>query len=161
MDYTVVFDRSVATAGYRTWWFPALGAVMTAGCGLFVLQQVRKNSPRQLATVFLALMTMLIALWTVDAFVTTFGQYYGLKSAIADGRAAVVVGVVTDFMPHHMGGRGPEKFCVRDTCFAYSDSVVTGGFNTTQANGGPIRDGLPVRVTYVGGRIVRLEIGRR
>lgn len=159
MEYDVIFD--VTTAGYRTWWFPALGAVLTAGCGLFVRQLMRKNSPRQLATVFLALMTMLIGLWTVGAFAMTFGQYYSLRSAIADGRVAVVEGVVKDFKPHHIGGRGPEKFCVSDTCFAYSNSIVTEGFNTTQASGGPIRDGLPVRVTYVGGSIVRLEVGRR
>ena len=51
-----------------------------------------------------------------------------------------------------------ERFCVSGTCFEYSDYVVTGGFNNTSSHGGPIRAGLPVRVSHVGDRIVKLEI---
>jgi hypothetical protein len=51
-----------------------------------------------------------------------------------------------------------ESFCVSGVCFRYSDYVVTAGFNQTSSHGGPIRDGLPVRVTYIGNTIVKLEV---
>jgi len=53
-----------------------------------------------------------------------------------------------------------ERFCVSGVCFAYSDFVITSGFNNTSSHGGPIREGLPVRVTYVGDMIVKLEVAR-
>ncbi len=152
MHYEVVFD--VAAAGYKGWWFPAIGAVFTGFLALAVHHHVKSNSPHQLRAVFLALLAMLSALWTVAVFAMTFGDYYGLKRAIADGRGDVVEGVVTDFWQNYQKGR--EKFCVRNTCFQYSDAVVTAGFNTT----GLIRDGLQVCVTHVSGTIARLEVGR-
>jgi hypothetical protein len=41
---------------------------------------------------------------------------------------------------------------------SYSDYVVTAGFNNTASHGGPIRQDLPVRISYVGNSIVKLEI---
>jgi hypothetical protein len=42
--------------------------------------------------------------------------------------------------------------------FCYSDYEVTAGFNNSASHGGPIREGLPVRVSYIGNTIVRLEV---
>jgi len=67
--------------------------------------------------------------------------------------------VVTRFKPMPPSGHAPEEFCVKDRCFQYSDFEVSPAFNTTSSHGGPIREGLPVRVTYVGNAIVRLEVG--
>jgi len=76
------------------------------------------------------------------------------------GRVNVVEGIVTNFDPMPYGGHKNESFCVARTCFHYSDFDFTGGgFNNTSSHGGPIRPGLPVRVTYVDGTIVRLQIG--
>lgn len=152
MHYEVNFD--VAAAGYKAWWFSTMGAVFTGFLALAVRHHVKKNSPHQLRVVFLALLTMLSALWTVAVFLMTFGDYDDLKRAISDGRGDVVEGVVTDFWQNY--SKGAEKFCVRNTCFQYSAAVVTAGFNTT----GLIHDGLQVRVTHVGGAIARLEVGR-
>ena len=57
-----------------------------------------------------------------------------------------------------VSGHAMEHFCVRQACFEYSDFVITAGFNNTASYGGPIRDGLPVRVTYVGNAIAKLEV---
>ncbi|MEO7576992.1 MAG: hypothetical protein ABIT83_05210, partial [Massilia sp.] len=65
---------------------------------------------------------------------------------------------VADFVPMPAAGHAMERFCVQQACFSYSDFVIGGGFNNTASHGGPIRAGLPVRVTYVDGDIVKLEI---
>ncbi|WP_321797617.1 hypothetical protein [Burkholderia sp. BCC1988] len=65
---------------------------------------------------------------------------------------------MTAFEPMPYGGHAMERFCVGQVCFSYSDYVVTGGFNNTASHGGPIRAGLPVRVSYVDGLIVKLEV---
>ena len=56
-------------------------------------------------------------------------------------------------------GHQDETFTVNGIHFAYSDYVITGGFNQTQSHAGPIREGFAVRIHYVarGNIIVKLE----
>ena len=56
------------------------------------------------------------------------------------------------------GGHRGEHFCVADACFDYADFIVTAAFNNTSSHGGPINEGLPARVTYVGNAIVKLGL---
>jgi hypothetical protein len=44
--------------------------------------------------------------------------------------------------------------------FSYPDYTVTCGFNNTASRGGPIREGLQVRIHYVDQLILRLEVAR-
>lgn len=52
--------------------------------------------------------------------------------------------------------------CVSGVHFAYSDFVVTAGFNQTSSHGGPIHEGLLLRIAYTGSAddatIVKLDI---
>jgi hypothetical protein len=61
-------------------------------------------------------------------------------------------------MPY--AGHANEHFTVCGVPFSYSDYVVTEGFNRTSSHGGPMREGLWVRITYVGDIIARLEIAK-
>lgn len=98
-------------------------------------------------------------LWTSLAFGSTYGSYYEFRAAANSGDFRVEEGIVTKFRPPaDVGGKGPEQFCVADTCFAYSKYVAYAGFHNTSAHGGPLREGLQVRVTHVGNAIVRLQI---
>ena len=67
-------------------------------------------------------------------------------------------GVVRDFVPERLGGHGLERFRVGDTRFEYSSSDSKSAFNWTVGNGGPIREGLRVRILDVDGAIARVEI---
>jgi 4-amino-4-deoxy-L-arabinose transferase-like glycosyltransferase len=75
-----------------------------------------------------------------------------------------VEGVVHDFVPMPYSGHAMERFCVQDACFEYSDYVRTGCFNQTQSHGGPIREGVEAKITYIsspiwpGNVITRLEL---
>lgn len=44
--------------------------------------------------------------------------------------------------------RGSESFTVKGVLFAYADNTITGGFNKTTLQKGPIREGLNVRIHY-------------
>ena len=86
----------------------------------------------------------------------TYGQYRRAVSALADGRYAVVEGHVTDFVEKPKS----ESFMVDGVRFSYSPYVMTPGFNTPAWDGGPLREGMQVRISYVGNTILRLEVAR-
>ena len=79
-------------------------------------------------------------------------------AAFQKGDYQLVEGVVTDFHPMPYEGHQEECFSVQDERFCYSDYVIAPGFRNTASHGGPIRSGLPVRIAYAGGAILRLEI---
>jgi hypothetical protein len=70
----------------------------------------------------------------------------------------VIEGEVTSFQPMPRGGHGQECFSVESKSFCYSDNVLTPGFNQTTLYGGPMRQGIRVRVGYIENVILRLEI---
>ena len=73
----------------------------------------------------------------------------------------IVEGLVENFHPMPMSGHDTERFTVGGIKFEYSDfDLSKGGFNNTSSHGGPIREGLPVRIAYKNGRILKLEIGK-
>jgi hypothetical protein len=161
MTYRVVFD--IAEAGYKSWSFAAFGLIFVA-VGLFLFK-FRKNlrsawwktHPRASAA-FSSFFLGFAVLWTTIAFVTTYSDYRTAASASRTGRVGVVEGRVSNFKPMPASGHAMERFCVQGQCFEYSDFVITAGFNNTSSHGGPIKENLPVRVTYVGNTITKLEV---
>jgi hypothetical protein len=160
MHYRTVFD--IATAGYKSWSFPAFGLIFVAIGALIVAN--RRNLPGawskrpKSSSAFSFFFLGFAILWTVTSFMSTYAEYRSLTQADTKHESRVVEGTVTEFKPMPVTGHAMEKFCVSDTCFEYSDYIVTGGFNNTSSHGGPIRAGLQVRVTYVDNTIVRLEV---
>lgn len=167
MEYRVAFD--IAEAGYKSWSFPAFGLILVAVGVLLILTHDRwpalllsdwwAKHPR-MSRGFTRVFFGFAVLWTVGSFAGTFFEYLSHKSARDNGQVQVVEGPVKNFIPMPASGHAMEKFCVRDRCFEYSDFVITAGFNNTASHGGPIREGLPVRVTYVGSAIVKLEVAK-
>jgi hypothetical protein len=51
-----------------------------------------------------------------------------------------------------------ESFVVKGVAFKYSDSVIAAGFNNSASHGGPIREGLHVKIWHLNGEILRLDI---
>jgi hypothetical protein len=111
---------------------------------------------RSWPSVLVGLAFMLIG---VSMFLGTYSDYAYARYEYLQGKADVVEGAVSNFKPGtNMRGSAYESFCVKDKCFTYSDYEDEAGFNTMTINGGPIREGLPVRVTFVGNTIVKLEV---
>jgi hypothetical protein len=108
--------------------------------------------------------------WLFAIFCCLFGAFWvvvvGSSTLLADSDAFVayqrgeyqtVKGVVTDFHPMPYEGHQDECFSVQDQRFCYSDYEIAPGFHNA-ATHGPIRAGLPVRIAYRDGRILKLEI---
>jgi hypothetical protein len=161
MEYRTVFD--VATAGYKNWDFPVSGLLFIA-IGAFLVKN-RKNLPSwqgkspRASNIFAFFFLGFAVVWTLIAFVSTYGEYSSLCKSVGSN-AQVVEGIVTNFKPMPATGHAMEKFCVSDACFEYSDYVIVSGFNNTASHGGPVREGLPVRVTYIGNSILKLEVAK-
>jgi len=162
VEYRTVFD--IADAGFKTWSFSAHGLIfIVIGIGVVAFRKSLpgwwRGHPRA-SNVFAFSFLGFAIVWTLTSFISTYGQYSRMVDAARTGRVDVVEGNVTDFKPMPASGHAMERFCVRGKCFEYSDFVVTSGFNNTSSHGGPIREGIPVRVTYTGKDIVKLEVPR-
>ncbi|GAB3456801.1 hypothetical protein GCM10027321_10710 [Massilia terrae] len=162
MEYRTVFD--VAEAGYKTWTAPAFGLIFVVAGGVLVAR--RKNlggwwskHPR-VSAAFAYYMFGFAVLWTVGVFISTYSEYLSLSKALSTNNVRVVEGVVSNFKPMPKSGHAMERFCVSGTCFEYSDYMVTGAFNNTSSHGGPIHEGMLVRVSFVRNSIVKLEVAK-
>jgi hypothetical protein len=149
MNYTTVFD--VSQSGYAAWWFPAAGLAFFLFCAIFV------NRMRRLALAF-------TALWTILVFASTYADYRDAVAKLREGRYAIAEGPVTEFAKLPKGvwqmNQKAETFVVGGQRFTYHGAVVTAGFHQMASQGGPIHEGLQVRITYSGPDILRLEIAQ-
>jgi hypothetical protein len=161
MKYELVFD--VAEAGYRQWWVPAtMLFLLVVWLGVAVFRHIA-NSPQPLGWrgwLYYLSSGFFVFLFVVS-FAVTFSDYWHLREALRTGNYEVVEGKVTKFVPEPAEGHAVmEKFVVNGHRYEYSYWVVTAGFNNTQSHGGPMCEGLLVRIADVGGEIARLEIAR-
>jgi len=160
MTYDVVFDASIGHG--MAWSFLAPG-IFFIFLGVGVLKkkivlptQMSPKSVARGAWFFLGL----AVLWTTGAAATMARDYFQLKGALVLNQANIVEGRVTNFRPMPWSGHPMESFSVCGVIFSYSDFIETGSFNNATSHGGPIREGLWVRISHLGNRIARLEIAR-
>jgi len=156
VDYETVYD--LLDRGYDGWPSVIQGLLFVAIGVVLYLFRSRMRWPVQ-RVLFGYVWLAFSLFWTVSVAWGTVHRYHWLRQAVLSNRTDVVSGPVREFVPMPYHGHAYERFCVEEECFQYSDFDETGGgFNNTQSHGGPIKAGLPVRVTYVGGTIVRLEV---
>lgn len=96
--------------------------------------------------------------WTFLSFIATYNDYLSATHMLRSRKAEFVEGIVTEFAPMPHNGHGTESFVVHGVKFAYSDVIVTAGFNQSTLHGGPMREGLPVRIWHRGTEILRLDV---
>lgn len=93
------------------------------------------------------------------AFYAPYVHTAQLRDLLASGRASIVEGPIENFHSGAGRGRSWENYSVRSVAFGYWDTMGVPGFHRTRARGGPLRAGLPVRISYGPGKeILRLEI---
>ncbi len=155
--YEVVFD--VLLAGYRQWWFPAAGVpFVVVGIALLLGgSRMTRGGGALLHTLGATVVTLGI-LWVGGALASTYADYAHLRDRLRSGQYMTVEGAVTNFVPGDLGDHRQESFTVAGHHFSYAPSIVTAGFNRSAAHGGPIAEGMRVRIAAVDGEIARLEI---
>jgi hypothetical protein len=154
MPYVTVFE---ITQKPFQWWFSAVGLIGVAIGIVFVLIGKKWPSQKQARITGYAVIVFGL-LYSLFVFVHTFSQYRICMKAYQTGSYNVVEGYVEHFRPMPYEGHQDECFSVRSETFCYSDYEIQSGFNHSTSHGGPIRQGLPIRVSYYSGRILRLEV---
>lgn len=152
MAVDCIFD--ITKAKRKNWWFvfvPAgvFGAVLMLVAIRSTLSPEGNSSGTALG---IGIMASFAALWCGLAWYSITSQYSAFLKAWSEGKALKAEGLVEQFNTSNRGGthgRGVEKFRVGDTWFRYQTALLTAGFNQTQAKGGPMREGLRVRIWYV------------
>jgi hypothetical protein len=146
--YTTVFD--ISQKGFD-WWFPAFGLIFVVLGPIIVRKHKASNKWAFFFVIF-------ASLWSLISFSSMYPRYRYLQRAYQTHQYLLVEGPVEAFNPMPWGGHHDECFSVQRVRFCYSDYGPTPGFNNTSSHGGPIRAGLPVRVSYLGNSILRLDI---
>ena len=89
-----------------------------------------------------------------------YAEYRGRRERLRRGEFEVVGGVVQNFTPGDTMRHVAERFEVAGHAYSYPPYVMTVAFHRTVERGGPIREGLRVRIADVDGKIARLEVAR-
>jgi hypothetical protein len=87
-------------------------------------------------------------------------DYFNLLAAYKNGNCEKIEGNVSNFDPMPYGGHKSESFTLNGKKFSYTDFCITPGFNQTASHGGPLREGLLVRIWHQNGTIARLDIAK-
>jgi hypothetical protein len=158
VTYQVVFDA--AAQGYDPS-FASFGLVLLA-IGVCSSFGARRGIPRGTALkgqrIFPGLFIGFALLWTTVAFLGTYLEHADAVRALETGQTTLVEGPVEHLCPATRRDCRGESFDVRGVHFQCSDHRITSGFRRTSATGGPIREGLRVRIHHAHGLILRLEI---
>lgn len=146
MEYQLLFDAS--RQGYA-WWMPALGLGLLAFELLLWKQRRQIPFRRELVFVFLVFSILFTASLTIAAFTGSYGYYTKVQNRISAGQYQITEGPITNFQPGGVDGSKVESFAVNNVTFRYNaaDAGIP-GFKSESGLGGPLNNGLYVRVAY-------------
>mgnify|MGYP000211515047 CR=1 FL=1 len=158
MEYEVAFEIADMGLGNFTFVLPGLAFIII---GVFMIKNpslLGKNRSKEFVKVFAYFFIGFAVLWvSVSGFAIGYKQH-SLRSNYLAGNFEVVEGLVENFDPMPYSGHQPERFTVKGVKFSYSDYRLMPGFNNTTSHGGPIKAKLPVRISYIGNTILKLEL---
>ena len=169
MHYELVFDASLNP--YRNLWFVLPGVLFVFLGAIMVfrplwLKAVFRQSPwhtridRWFSVPFGWLFFFFAVFWTVSVAMGLWRDARYAQLASQPGYCQMLEGRVENFHPMPFEGHDLEHFDLQRVRFSYSDFALGVGFNNTASHGGPIREGLPIRICHRSGEILRLEVAR-
>jgi uncharacterized membrane protein len=154
MGYVTVFDISKQQF---EWWWPAIGLLILV-LGIVCIKFVSRWPGHKNAKMIGWVMVVFGPIFTIIVYNSQTSMWAGWRSVYDRGAYSTVEGVVHDFKPMPYEGHQDECFWVKNQKFCYSDYIVQRGFRQSASHGGPIREGLPVRIAYYEGQILRLDV---
>lgn len=156
MHYVIIFDA--AAHPYRNLGFLLPGVAFMMVGALLVFRPEALGAFGIRAVPFFRWFFLLFAvLWTAAVGGTVLNDNMKAQRSLKSGDCKIVEGRVEHFHPMPWTGHDMESIDVNGVQFSYSDYVGTAGFNNTESHGGPIREGMTVRICYREGEILRLE----
>lgn len=161
MNYQTIFEATSEPYRNLTFLIPglavsAVGAVLVWRPALLERFGYKQRGWR----VFSWLFFLFAVLWTLSAGFLLVSRDLAASQELARGNCSVIEGVVENFHPMPKSGHDTERFEVNGVHFSYSDYATSRGFNNTASHGGPISEGLQVRICHNSGDILRLEVAR-
>jgi len=161
MNYEIIFEATSEPYRNLTFVIPGLalsvvGAVLVWRPALLEKFGYKKGRWRVFSWFFF----LFAVAWTLGAGFSLMSRDFAASQELERGNCSVVEGVVENFHPMPKSGHDTERFEVNGVHFSYSDYVMSPGFNNTASHGGPIRDGLRVRICHNSGDILRLEVAQ-
>jgi len=161
-EYQVVFD--VAEQGYQAWKYALLPALAAAAITLVWTHSARRaeltDSERRNAYLILRIGTAIVTAFSAFLLFHTWSEYEEFVQRLRSGDYLTVTGPITNFQPGGVRHRS-ERFRVNGTVFTYGPAEITSAFHHTAGHGGPMREGLQVRLAVAGDRIIRVEVRAR
>ena len=139
-------------------WQPLAVPPLIAAAATFILGYAvwKRTVPvLQALAVYLMILLAVIFISGGSQLRESFAQ---AKDGYSHGHYRVIEGNVTNFRPMPFAGHKMETFSVAGVPFSYSDYILSPCFNNTTSHGGPIHDGLPVRISYNENCILKLEV---
>lgn len=153
----VQYETIFVITGKNFQWWPSLSVLAFALVLALaaIIAHRRKESLRMWGLVGFSVMSFVIA---VLLFAGMYSEFRTLRTAYLDGKYEVAEGTIQDFTPIGKGGSREERFTVAGQRFSYSDFELTPAFNQSTLKGGPMRQGLQVRIYHLRGRILRVDV---
>jgi hypothetical protein len=148
MHYVTAFD--ISDSGYRSAGFPAFGLLFVFLGLLAAVYHWRRSEhwnrhPRFYTAVALVVLAASLVGATV-AFSAVYHYYLWLMAERLPGGYGQVEGRIAGLKPLPDSG-GAETFCVGEHCFRYEGAARPA-----------VYEGEAVRVTYIGGTLIKLEV---
>lgn len=123
---------------------------------LLIFIKIRVSNPKLSKILPLFTFIGIIAL-IISSFFTGV-DYRSLKKIVIKNKHLTVEGIVEDFNPLNETELLPESFNVNGVEFSYFDDKGSSAFHESSLSGGPIKEGLPVRIFYYDNKILGLWI---
>lgn len=156
VETKVIFDATTQAFPWEPIWV-ATGAFVFGG----VLLLLKKLKWRHAWSTGAGVLFMVMAvLWMVIAVAQWQMAHRDHVNALASGRYQVVQGTVEDFRPMPKDGSAEESFTISGQTFSYSDYDKLDPstcFHQTASGGGPVHEGMRLRIKYVDKCILQIE----
>jgi hypothetical protein len=152
VTYTTVFDIS---AQPFQWWIPAIGLWIFA-IGVILIWFVGKWPDN--VKIVGGVMAVLGLFFAIVVYNSMRSMWSDWKSEYRNGHYSWVEGIVEDFRPEKFPDQRQECFRVQTQRFCYSYFINQPGFHQSADRGGPIHEGLPVRIAFLDDQILRLDV---
>jgi len=161
-SYTVYYD--IAKEGYPYAYIVLLGIGLTAGFWGVIWSDRKSGGILSATHRWLPFARAFAAVCTICMGLATYIPYWAVRQSLLQGRYVLVEGTVRNFVPGDPGDHNDEEWDIishgKTYHYQYSGAKLTPGFRQTLPHGGPIRQGLQVRIADVEGSIARLEIAQ-